>query len=55
VQEVGWKGGGTDLAGKYTFLYRNGKESHDLGTGSIVHKGIISAGKRVEFVIGCHT
>jgi hypothetical protein len=50
VQEVRWEGGATESAGEYTFLYRKGNENHELGTGVILHKRIISAVKRVEFV-----
>jgi hypothetical protein len=32
VQEVRWKGGGTEPAGEYTFFYGKGNESHELGT-----------------------
>jgi hypothetical protein len=56
VQEVRWTRGGTEPAGEYTFLYGNGNETHELGTDFFVHKRIISAVKRVEFlVLGCHT
>jgi uncharacterized protein involved in tellurium resistance len=48
--EVRWDRGGSEPAGEYTFFYRNGNENHDLGTGLFVHKGIISAVKRVGFV-----
>jgi hypothetical protein len=46
VQEVRWEGGGTEPVGEYTFFYGKGN-NYELGTGSFVHKGIISAVKRV--------
>jgi hypothetical protein len=50
VQEVGWDGGGTEPAGEYTFFYGKGNDNPKLGTGFFVHKRIISADKRAEFV-----
>jgi hypothetical protein len=50
IQEVRWDRGGTKLSGKYTFLYGKGNENHELGTGFFVHKRIISAFKRIEYV-----
>jgi hypothetical protein len=44
--------GCTEPAGEYTFFYAKGNENHELGTGFSVHKIIISAVKRVEFING---
>jgi exonuclease III len=50
VQEVRRDKGGTEPAGDYALFYGNGNADHHLGTGFLVHKRIISAVKRVEFV-----
>jgi exonuclease III len=50
VQEVRWDGGRTERAGEYTFFYGKGNENCELGTGFFIHKIIISAVKKVEFV-----
>jgi hypothetical protein len=50
VQEVSWDTGGTEPASEYTFFYGKVTENRESGTGSIVHKRIISAVKRTEFV-----
>jgi hypothetical protein len=50
VEEVRWAGGGNELTGEYTFFYGKGNENHELGKSFFVHKRIMSAVKRVEFV-----
>jgi hypothetical protein len=50
IKEVRWDGGGTEPAGVYTFFYGKGNENYELGTDLFIHKRIVSAVKRVEFV-----
>jgi hypothetical protein len=50
VQEVRREGNGTEPAGEYTSFHGKGNENPELGIGFFVHKRIISAVKRVEFV-----
>jgi hypothetical protein len=52
-QEVRWEGSGTEPAGEYTFFYRKGNDSRELGTVFFVHKRIMSA--VTLLVTGCHT
>jgi len=50
VQEVRWDRDGTIRAGDYNFFYGKGNENHQMGTGFYVHRRIVSAVKRAEFV-----
>jgi len=50
VQEVRWDKEGTVRAGDYNFFYGKGSENHQLGTGYFVHRRLVSAVKRIEFV-----
>jgi exonuclease III len=50
VQEVRWEKGGTERAEDYTCFYGQGNGDHRLGTGFFVHKRILSAVRRVEFI-----
>jgi hypothetical protein len=50
VQEVRWENGGTERSDDYTFFYGQENGDHQLGTGFFVHKRIVSAVRRVEFI-----
>jgi exonuclease III len=50
VQEVRWERGGTEQAQYYTFFYDGRDEDHQLGRGFFIHKRIVSAFRRVEFI-----
>jgi hypothetical protein len=52
VHEIRWDRCGTEPAGEYTYFYGRGNKNHELGTGFSLHKRMISAVKRVEFVSG---
>jgi hypothetical protein len=52
VQEFRWDKASSELADNYKFFHGNGNTSHHLWIGFFVHKGIISAVDRVEFVTG---
>jgi hypothetical protein len=54
VQEVSWDEGGTVRSGDYICFYGRENKNLQLGTGFFVHHRIVSAVKRVEFVMGCH-
>jgi hypothetical protein len=50
VQDVRWEVGSTKIAGEYRFFYGKGNENHELDR-VFVHKRIISAVKRIEFLV----
>jgi len=50
VQRVRWIEVSHQPTHDCTFFYGNGNANRHLGTGFFVHKGIISAFKRVEFI-----
>jgi hypothetical protein len=48
--QVRWDRDGTEPTGEYTCFYGKGNENHEVGAGLFVHKRIIYALKRVQFV-----
>jgi hypothetical protein len=54
VWGVKWDRGDTEPPGDFTFFYRNRIVNYELRTGFLIHERIISAVKRVGFVIGRH-
>jgi hypothetical protein len=48
VQEVRWEGSGTVPAGEYIFSHEERNDNHELSTGLLVDRGIMSAFKRVS-------
>jgi hypothetical protein len=50
VQKVRRDRSGTEPVAECIFLYGKGNENHELGTGFFVHKRIILAVKRIEFI-----
>jgi hypothetical protein len=50
VQKVRSEKGGTERAEDYIFFYGQGNGDHQLGTGFFVHKKIVTAVRRVEFI-----
>jgi exonuclease III len=51
VQEVRWEKGSTERAEDYTLLYGQGNGDHQLGTGFVVHKIIVSTVRCVELLV----
>jgi hypothetical protein len=51
VQKVRWENGGTEREEDYTFFYGQGNGDHQFETGFFVHKRIVSAVMRLEFII----
>jgi hypothetical protein len=50
VKEVVWVEGGGQPAENYIVLYGNVNANHHLEIGFFVYKGIISEGRRLDFV-----
>jgi hypothetical protein len=48
--QVRWEEGGSERAEDYTFFYGQGSGDHQLETGFFVHKRILSAVRREEFI-----
>jgi hypothetical protein len=50
AQEVRWGRDSTKSAGEYTSFCGKGNENHKLGTSFLVHRRVVSAFKKVEFI-----
>jgi len=54
VEGVSWDKDGDEPTDDYTPSCGNGNANHHVGIDIFVHKGIISAVQRTEYVTKCH-